>query len=65
MIPAPALEEVVDLLSVDVSVHSGWHGPGSRRLLEALSPALGRNLCQMQSLYRLVRRSQEQKFKHS
>jgi len=41
MIPAPALEEVVDLLSVDVSVHFGRHGTGPRRLLEALSPALG------------------------
>jgi hypothetical protein len=54
MIPAPALEEVADLLSVDVSVHSGRHDHGSRRLLGALSPALGRNLYKMQSLYRMV-----------
>jgi hypothetical protein len=54
MIPAPALEEVVDLLSADVSVHSGRYGSGSRRLLDALSPALGQNLCKMQSLYRVM-----------
>lgn len=63
MIPAPALEEVVDLLSVDVSVHSGRHGPGPRCLLEALSPALGRNQCKVQSLSNGP--GDHKKFKHS